>query len=37
MRLFFALVAVVACAIICGFSILTATDEPTAPESPSQA
>lgn len=37
MRSFFALVAIVACAIIWGFSILPASNEPGAPESPSQA
>ncbi len=37
MRSPYAFVAIVACAISCDFSILAADDEPSAPESPSQA
>jgi uncharacterized protein YecT (DUF1311 family) len=37
MRPFFAFVAIVACTISCGFSLLAADEEPRASESPSQA
>jgi len=37
MRPFFAFVAIVACTIRCGFSLLAADEEPRASESPSQA
>jgi hypothetical protein len=36
MRSFFTFVAIVACALSCGFSILAANDEPLAAESPSE-